>query len=282
MAVLDAVRSRSTLRFFSFKRLAPGTWRSFLAWLMLVATLHGTELVRNANFIVITDSPAGTEANDDRFARDLLARAEERRERIAREWLGRSLPKGLGRTVIHVEFTTDRDSGLTWAMDGTQRKYHNIYLHTRPEMALSTTLDHEIAHTVLATRFAHPKRLPEWVEEGIASRYDDDARKSLRQETIQWWKETGDWPSLETLMTSRTVSAEDTQAYTSAASLVEFLLTKGDRPTFLAFAVEGSRVGWTQALSKHYGIQDSAALQQAWVQWLQTAPQATDDLAARF
>lgn len=273
MATLQLLRSRLALRFVTL---------FLVSYLLPIAAVQSTELVRNENFIVITDSQPGSDANDDRFAKDLLARAEQQRDAIAREWLGRSLPKGLGRTVIHVEFTMDRDSGLTWAMDGTQRKYHNIYLHTSPEMALSTTLDHEIAHTVLATRFAHPKRLPEWVEEGIASRYDDDARKSLRQETIQWWKETGNWPSLETLMTSRTVSADDTQAYTSAASLVAFLLTKGDRPTFMAFAVEGSRVGWTHALSKHYGIQQTAALQQAWVQWLQTAPQATDDLAARF
>lgn len=258
------------LRFFS----------TVLAGFALTHSLLGAELVRNANFLVVTEDHPDSAATDESFARSVLQQAERYRAEIARQWLGRPLPEGVGRTIINVTFSTDHDRGLTWAMDGSERRFHNIYLNTQPDRAIESTLAHEIAHTVLATRYPHPRRLPEWIEEGIASSYDDEQRRAQRRELVAWWMETDSVPSLEKLLTLRAVSAEDATAYTAASSLVDYLLTKQDRATLLRFAEEGVRSGWDRALQIHYGLASVSALQTTWIQWLKAPPQL-DALAQR-
>ena len=109
----------------------------------------------------------------------MLKQAEAFRREFSEKWLGHELPKGAGESVIYVAFTPNEDRGLTWAKDHPNRTLHNVYLRTSPENAVGSTLRDEIAHTVLATKFPHPNRLPSWLEEGIASQYDDEARCSV-------------------------------------------------------------------------------------------------------
>ena len=118
------------------------------------------------------------------LALQMLRQAERFREEIALQWLGGPLPEGQGRVVINLRVSHDRDEGLTWACDSQDRLCHTIYLVTSPQRALGSTLKHEIAHAVLATHFSHPHRLPSWLEEAIASDYDDASRKSTRQRIL--------------------------------------------------------------------------------------------------
>ncbi len=49
--------------------------------------------------------------------------------------------------------------------------------------------------------------------------------------------------------------------------MIEFLITRGDEPTAIAFLLEGQDSGWEAALAKHYRIQDVAELQAQWQEW---------------
>ncbi len=247
-----------------------------LAWLIAlfgilflpVTAADAAGFAMSDNFTVLTsDWPSPGEANQ--YAQEVLQNAEQWRIDIAREWLGQELPPGVGQTTVNVSLATERDAGLTWAKDDPRRRYHTLYLTTSPERALGGTLAHEMAHVVLATRFPHPRRLPAWMEEGIASRYDDDDRVQLRQQQIDWIVRTGNWPRVDGLLSASNISARDKQAYALAASLIDFLLSlNADKQVILEFGQHASQAGWDAALRKYYHIQDVSQLQTRWQRWL--------------
>ncbi len=144
----------------------------------------------NDNFLVY--SPAMNSAEtEQRYADTVLEEASRFRKEFALTWLGEELPQGAGRSVIYIDFSAVEDRGLTWAKDHPDRLLHNVYLTTSPERAVGSTLHHEIVHTVLATRYPHPHRLPPWAEEGIATRFDDDVRQANRQQKFIFWAQSG-------------------------------------------------------------------------------------------
>lgn len=221
----------------------------------------------NQNFTVFTPAPAKSELGDA-FAERVLQRAEEYRLEIAEEWLGEPLADGLGKTTINVKFSSDDDSGLTWAKESSASKIHMLYLRTSPERALGSTLKHEMAHIVLATRFPHPHRLPAWLEEGIASRYDDPGRHTQRSEALTRLARQRNWPRLEDVLFNANITAADEVAYTVATSLVEMLLSRADKKTLLEFGAKASE-DLEPALRHHYEITSVGELQSMWQEWVQ-------------
>ena len=219
---------------------------------------------KSDNFTVLTPKQA-TAQEANAYATDVMRTAELLRSEIAREWLGHELAPNQGRTIVTVSFELDRDSGLTWAIDDPRRKYHALYLSTSPELAMGSTLAHEMVHVVLATQFPHPKRLPAWLEEGIASQYDDHARQHERQRLITNFIRTRRWPPIAAVLNAKTVPANDTKAYTVAASLTALLLARdGDKQKLLAFGQMGNQDGWDIALQECYGIESVHQLQAIW------------------
>ncbi len=244
-----------------------------LCWFLLIVfvpsvCLHAAGFAMNDNFTVLTsDWPSAGEAKG--YAEEVLRNAEHWRDVIAQEWLGQKLPPGVGQTTVNVSVNPDRDAGLTWAKDNPRRQYHSLYMTTSAERALGGTLAHEMAHVVLATRYPHPNRLPAWIEEGIASRYDDEDRQEMRQQQIAWLRQTGNWPPLDSLLTATNIAAHDKQSYAVAASLIDFLLSRNDdKQTLLEFGQHGNKAGWDAALQKYYGFRDVTRLQSHWQQWL--------------
>jgi hypothetical protein len=236
--------------------------------LMPVSRAEAAGFAMSDNFTVLTP-PYPTQQDAQSYAYEVLQSAEAWRRAIAKQWLGEELPPSAGQTTVNVSFSDEKDAGLTWAKADPRIKYHTLYLTTTPDRALGSTLAHEMAHVVLATRFPHPERLAAWLEEGIASSYDDDARLTQRRHVLALIAKTGNWPDLAELLNSPTIAARDKAAYTAAASLTEFLMTRGDRRTLLAFGQDANKTGWDAALHKHYGIANTAALQRSWQQWVQ-------------
>jgi hypothetical protein len=224
-------------------------------------------VARNENFSVYVPETS-VPAQAQRFAELLLERAQSYRSEIAMEWLGEELPAGAGRTTIYVEISSVEDVGLTWAKDSAERRSHTIWLKTSPRLAVGETLKHEVGHAVFATRYPSPNRLPSWVEEGIASGYDDAIRKDARQQLLRSWVRTGHAAQLAQVLESSDLRSFDEYSYAAATSLVNFLMERGERETILRFAEDGQRRGWTAALRAHYGIQSIDELQSQWEAWL--------------
>ena len=167
------------------------------------------------NFTVFTPAYP-TQEDAQAYAQEVLRSAEAWRSEIARQWLGEELPPSVGQTTVNVSFSEQRDAGITWAKDDPRRKYHTLYLTTSPDRALGSTLAHEMVHVVLATRFPHPCRLPAWLEEGIASSYDDGPRQATRQQILAWMAKTGNWSDVESILNSQNIAGQDKQTYAVA------------------------------------------------------------------
>ena len=243
---------------------------AFLAAASAFATTPAREDVGRAssrNFIVAVTRHDKTAPA---LALQMLRQAERFREEIALQWLGGPLPEGQGRVVINLRVSHDRDEGLTWACDSQDRLCHTIYLVTSPQRALGSTLKHEIAHAVLATHFSHPHRLPSWLEEAIASDYDDASRKSTRQRILLQRLRSADAPSMVELLNAHAFAAEDGRGYAFSCALAEFLLDQGSSRQLLQFGSSGERYGWDVAVRQCYKCQNLAELDRAWRQWLQT------------
>jgi len=73
------------------------------------------------------------------------------------------------------------------------------------------------------------------------------------------------------LIESSDLRSFDEASYAAATSLVDFLLTRGDKQTLLKFAQDGERSGWAAALQTHYRIASLQELQSEWLAWLATS-----------
>ncbi len=238
--------------------------------LTLLAAANGAGAAgfeRNENFVVFTPTQPTGELTA-RLTKSVLAKADQYRKEIALEWLGEELPPSVGQTILNVDFADGPDRGLTWAKDHVDRKYHSVYLVVPREEAIDALLAHEMVHVVLATRYPHPQRLPAWLEEGIASRYDDAQRHNTRQQIEQWFVKTGSAPRLANALTSENIPADDRETYAICASVTDWLLTQGDKKLLLRFGRTAAQSGLDRALRECYGIQDVTALDSLWRSWL--------------
>ena len=242
----------------------------FICLMFLPSMVAAAGFVHNENFMVL--------AADEQLAEEVLARADQFRREVALQWLGKPLPANVGPAIINVVLSDTEDRGLTWPIDNPKRKYHKVWLTTSRERATGSTLRHEICHVVLATRF--PQRLPEWAEEGAASLSDDEARIKSRRSTIDWYADTGNWPALIDVLERETITADDQASYSVAASVTGYLLSRGDKATFLVFAAEGKQTGWDEALRTHYGLGSVGELQVAWQTWASGASRITAELSS--
>jgi hypothetical protein len=238
----------------------------------------GAGFVHNENFVVFTEATISPKATEE-FAQSVLAKAEEYRKQISIEWFGEELPPGIGRTTINVRFSPDRDSGLTWAVDHPDRKLHTVYLFARPDESVGSTLAHEMAHVVLATQCPHPHRLPAWVEEGIASQYDNSARRQTRGNVLRFFASREDWPQVSGVVSSSNIPSEDTRSYAVAVSLTEMLLESGGKQTFLEFGRMAGRDGFQPAIARYYQVRDMAELQIRWQKWVSRSASASPQLS---
>jgi hypothetical protein len=214
-------------------------------------------MAANANFVV--------SAPEQALADQVLIEAERLRDAIAVRWLSEKLPPGLGQTVIRVKLSPNEDIGLSWVADSQSRLSHLMWLTTSRELAVGSTLAHEMTHVVLATRY--PGELPAFATEGAACEQDDSERIATRKRIVAWWAQTGNWPHVAEVLEARQIAPSDAARYALACSVTEFLLTRSSRATFLDFAVAGAQRGWPDAVREYYGFGDLMALQTAWRDW---------------
>src|SRR3990172_1787592 len=232
---------------------------------MLTPPMHGAGFVFNDNFTVLTPAVPSQQAADV-YAAGLLQKAERYRKQVALEWLGEELPPSVGKAIINISYGVSQ-SALTWAKDRPDRKFHTVYLSGSVGQDFDALLAHEMVHVVLATRYPHPNRLAPWLEEGIASRYDDQERKATRDRIARWFVKTGAYPGVIRALEADTISPVDQETYAVCATMTELLLSRGTKRTLIEFG-ESGRSGWDAALVKYYGIENVAELQAAWQGWV--------------
>ena len=235
----------------------------FVSFWSGLKSAHAVGFAHGPNFVVFTPEEASDDASQA-FALRVLAKADEYRRQIALEWFEEELPEGAGRAVINIMFSSNGEASGTWAKDHQSRTHHKIFLSTTRDRALGNTLQHEIAHVVFSTKYTHDNPLPIWLEEGIASRYDDDKRKQKRQQVLNNLVQTGDVPDLQVLFDRERLAAQNFTGYAAAVSLTDCLLRRGDKQSLLRFAEAAQRDGFDRALWDVYSIHNVRELQLVW------------------
>jgi hypothetical protein len=229
-----------------------------LAVLFSAEASHSAEMSVGTNFTVLAPNQAVADA--------IATQAELYRKQAALEWLGKALPDRVGRSLITVDLTSEKDEGLTWPIDCRERTLHQVWLTTSVDRALGATLHHEVIHTVLDS-YSYPEALPVWASEGIASQADDSNRKENQRRIVAGWSKDGHWPSLRSLFESSRIAHDNLNGYAAASSVIDFLAQRGGKARVVEFVSSGQKGGWDQAASHYYGVQNLGALQAAWQDW---------------
>jgi hypothetical protein len=137
------------------------------------------------------------------------------------------------------------------------------------ERIIETLLPHEVLHTILASHFKDA--IPRWADEGAALSVEAEAdrRRLWAQEGPRLMR--GAWQPLTQLFAAENYPEDRDRLrafYAQGAAVTEFLLLAG-KPRFLEFVRAGMQSNWEAAITANYGFPDVAALEAAWVDWLQ-------------
>jgi hypothetical protein len=128
-----------------------------------------------------------------------------------------------------------------------------------------SSLAHELTHIVLADRFVG-KRLPRWLDEGIALSADSDRKQSLHERDCRQALQQGtalrifELLSLERFRSSHQVAPFYGQSY----SLVRYLAAQDNPAKVIAFAEAAMTQGYDRALNHYYGIASVEELERRW------------------
>ncbi len=223
---------------------------------------------RSENFVVQGPSPE--------FAQEVLKHAETYRRELSLAWFGEELLAGEGPAIIHVQLSDQKDEAMTWPMAARGREHHMVWITSNSELALGSTLAHEITHVVLITRFGDD--FPHWANEGIAGICDDAPTKQIRARLLRKFAAERSWPRLRDVLDAESISPADQNAYTVSVSLTRFLLSRGTQAEFIAFVTHGAKSGWDAAVRDAYGFQRVEQMEIAWQTWAAANPDAELEL----
>lgn len=228
-------------------------------------------LASSPNFIV--------QAPRQKLADAVLASAEQYRRDVARQWLGQTLDKAQGRTLIHVRIRQNERSGNLWPRGGS-RQMHTLWLVGTAEEVTGSWLKRNIAQLVLETK--HPGRISPYLREGIAASCDSPSLVRDRQQLLKWFHETHRWPELGKLLEDDYVDEADRAGLAAAASLTQMLLERSDEQTLVSFARAGKTDGWNAALSRYYQLENIDHLQSQWQLFVASSLEDAADLPQTF
>ncbi len=202
-------------------------------------------------------------------ARHVGERAEELRTVLSTEWLGVPLEQWSDPCRIFVDTDSERLKGdTTYLLSRGRVTRWRMELHGPLSRILETLLPHEIVHTILASHFK--AAIPRWADEGAALMAEDPAERHRLWLLEERRLTSSELPPLLTVLDATEYpKRRDTLRtfYVRGACLAEFLLHAG-KPRFLEFVSQGMSDGWDVAVRVHYGFEDVAELEAAWMVWL--------------
>ena len=149
---------------------------------------------------------------------------------------------------------------------GDQVSLRRIDVVDAADGGLPAAIPHELVHVVLADRFtAAPP--PRWVDEGLATLFDDPAKQAGHDADFRRAAAQGQAWRLDDLVRLDLDPADAVRQrvfYGQSAALVRWLLARADGPTLLGFVDATTDHGPDAAARTHYGFATTAALEAAW------------------
>lgn len=142
------------------------------------------------------------------------------------------------------------------------------------------SLPHEMVHTILADLFPNAS-LPQWAEEGLATREDTAEKKRRHLLDLRHAMQTNSVLPLPSLFSENNYPTAGQRAvfYGQSLSVVEYLSQRSDPNQFLRFVREYQANGYDRALFTIYGIRNLRELELDWRQHI-TSQLTTLDLSS--
>ena len=158
------------------------------------------------------------------------------------------------------------------------------------EDVIDNLLPHEMTHLLMAEHFQ--RRIPTWVDEGMAVIAESTENQRMADRRCRSALEQGRCFRLAALFDQEDPSLTGDK-WVQAHSVVRFLLSrkspvKGFRVqaedpqhrthyelaaregALLFFIRKGMEDGWDKAAKEYYGVENVAALEMAWIEWMKT------------
>jgi hypothetical protein len=247
--------------------------RSSCAYVIAAALLSMGAQYRTTNFTVDAPTP--------QIAQQVGQYAEHYRKEKAQQWLGHEMPAWPEPCPIKVKVTMGGAGGATsFAFDRGQVLGQHMNIEGSLDRLLASVLPHEVTHTVFAHYFRTP--VPRWADEGGAVLSEDDIERNRHDRIVRDILNTpGRAIPLRRLFAMREYPSDVMVLYAEGFSVSDFLVSKSNRPAFLAFVAAGMTQGWDQAARSHYRYQSVEALEQDWLNHLRSTRQQPPTMLAR-
>jgi hypothetical protein len=234
--------------------------RRSVIWLVLAIGASMGASYPTTNFLVEAPTP--------QIAQQVGVYAEAYRKQKALEWLGHEMPPWPERCPIRVTVTMNGAGGATsFAFDRGNVLGQHMNIEGSLDRLLSSVLPHEVTHTVFAYYYRMP--VPRWADEGGAVLSEDDIERNRHDMLCRQILNTpGRQIPLRRLFSLHDYPGDVMALYAEGFSIVNYLVSSSNKPTFLAFVAHGMTYGWDNAVQTYYHYQNIDDLEQAWKAYL--------------
>ncbi|HVK17113.1 MAG TPA: sigma-70 family RNA polymerase sigma factor [Fimbriiglobus sp.] len=199
--------------------------------------------------------------------------AERYRKEKAIEWLGSEMPRWPQKCPLRVQITLKETGGATTFTfgrinDKPEVMSQEMHIFGEARQLLTSTLPHEVTHTVLAHHFG--QAVPRWADEGASVMSESEGERRAHDEKCREIMNQGRGISLRVLFNLKEYPRDMHVLFVQGYSVSRFLIEKKGKAKFLQFVREGMKddnQNW-DAAARLYGFDSTDELQVAWVDWL--------------
>jgi hypothetical protein len=209
------------------------------------------------------------EAPTKQVAKQVADTAEQCKQRIAAQWLGKRGAAWAELCTVEVQLLEDQKYGASRFSygNGDQLSRAHIVVKGPLDEILTRVLPHEVTHAVLMLHFGRP--IPRWADEGAAVLAEDASKRDEYDRLILHIAERPENAySMAYLLGSKTYPSELEVFYPQSYSVTSYLVELKGRRTFLAFLADGMEYDWESAVKTHYGFKNVDSLERAWFKHL--------------
>jgi len=205
------------------------------------------------------------------FAKQVGETAERYRSQLAREWLGRELPRWYRPCQVTITAVGQVGAGgaTTFTFAGGQVFNWNMRVQGSAERILDSVIPHEVSHTIFASHFRRP--LPRWADEGAASLVEHESERHRQLLLLKQVFNTPQRIPLPQLIAMKEYPS-DMQAvltlYAEGYSLADYLVQSGGKDRYLHFLQDAHERDWNYAIHTYYGLPDVLSLERRWSDWV--------------
>lgn len=229
------------------------------AFVLMICAATSAAGHETPNFVV--------DAADPELAREIASTAEQLRDALAIEWLGRPLPKWSEPCRISVSAGECAGGGsTTFQFERGEVFGWEMQLSGSPEAILADHLPHEIMHILLASHFRRP--LDRWVSEGLAQAAESAPVRAAKLQRMRQAVAEQEQIPLRKLIRGEVPDGAEELHEAQSLTLVLYLQHLRGRGELVACLSDAADVGWRAAIREHYGMQNLKQLENGWLSWI--------------